>query len=410
MKAEEGGLTVKRILIVSHAMEIGGAERALLGLLDSLDPGRVSVDLFLLRHEGELLDLIPEYVHLLPPIPAYTVLARPIVQTIKEGHLLLSGARLIGKFRAMCYDKKHGLTESGVALEYSHKYTKRFMPPIAPDAEYDLDISFLTPHYFAAEKVRAKKKIAWIHTDYSVVQVDTASELKMWGAYGYIASISDDVTKAFLSVFPSLEDRIVKIENILPKALIDHQAGDFSAEGEMPRDGAIRLLSIGRFGSAKNFDNVPDICRRILETGLNVKWYLIGYGGDEALIRQRIREAGMEDRVVILGKKDNPYPYIKACDLYVQPSRYEGKAVTVREAQMLGRPVAITRYATSASQLEDGLDGIIVPMDNAGCAAGIAALLRDPERMKALSAACARRDYTNGEEVRKIYGILEREA
>ena len=401
---------MKRILIVSHAMEIGGAERALLGLLDSLDPGRVSVDLFLLRHEGEVLDLIPEYVHLLPPIPAYTVLARPIVQTIKEGHLLLSGARLIGKFRAMCYDKKHGLTESGVALEYSHKYTKRFMPPIAPDAEYDLVISFLTPHYFAAEKVRAKKKIAWIHTDYSVVQVDTASELKMWGAYGYIASISDDVTKAFLSVFPSLEDRIVKIENILPKALIDHQAGDFSAEGEMPRDGAIRLLSIGRFGSAKNFDNVPDICRRILETGLNVKWYLIGYGGDEALIRQRIREAGMEDRVVILGKKDNPYPYIKACDLYVQPSRYEGKAVTVREAQMLGRPVAITRYATSASQLEDGLDGIIVPMDNAGCAAGIAALLRDPERMKALSAACARRDYTNGEEVRKIYGILEREA
>ena len=400
---------MKRILIVSHAMEIGGAERALLGLLSSVDPSRGSVDLFLLRHEGELLDLIPDYVHLLPPIPAYTVLARPIAQTVKEGHLLLSGARLIGKFRAMRYDKNHGLTESGVALEYSHKYTKRFMPPIAPDAEYDLAISFLTPHYFAAEKVRAKKKVAWIHTDYSVVRVDAASELKMWGAYGYIASISDDVTKAFLSVFPSLEDRIVKIENILPKALIDRQTGDFSAEGEMPRDGAIRLLSIGRFGSAKNFDNVPDICRRILETGLNVKWYLIGYGGDEALIRQRILEAGMEDRVVILGKKDNPYPYIKACDLYVQPSRYEGKAVTVREAQMLGRPVVITRYATSASQLEDGLDGIIVPMDNVGCAAGIAALLRDPERMKALAAACSRRDYTNGEEVRKIYGILERE-
>ena len=136
---------MKRILIVSHAMEIGGAERALLGLLSSVDPSRVSVDLFLLRHEGELLDLIPDYVHLLPPIPAYTVLARPIAQTVKEGHLLLSGARLVGKFRARCYDKKHGLTESGVALEYSHKYTKRFMPPIATDAEYDLAISFLTP-------------------------------------------------------------------------------------------------------------------------------------------------------------------------------------------------------------------------------------------------------------------------
>ena len=117
----------------------------------------------------------------------------------------------------------------------------------------------------------------------------------------------------------------------------------------------------------------------------------------------------MEDRVIILGKKDNPYPYIRACDLYVQPSRYEGKAVTVREAQLLGKPVVITNYATSGSQLEDGVDGVIVPMDNKGCAAGIAALLRDPGRMEELAKVCSRRDYTNAEEVRKIYGILEKE-
>lgn len=88
---------------------------------------------------------------------------------------------------------------------------------------------------------------------------------------------------------------------------------------------------------------------------------------------QKITEAGMQERVIILGKKDNPYPYMRACELYVQPSRYEGKAVTVREAQLLGKPVVITSYATSASQLEDGVDGVVVPMDNAGCAAGIAA-------------------------------------
>ena len=117
---------------------------------------------------------------------------------------------------------------------------------------------------------------------------------------------------------------------------------------------------------------------------MNVKWYLIGYGGDEPLIRQKITEAGMQERVIILGKKDNPYPYMRACDLYVQPSRYEGKAVTVREAQLLGKPVLITRYVTSASQLEDGVDGVIAPMDNEGCAAGIAALLRDPSRMQRL--------------------------
>lgn len=398
---------MKKILIVSHAMELGGAERALLGLLGCIDPSQASVDLFLLRHEGELLDLIPDYINLLPPVPAYTVLARPIVQTLKEGHLLLSAARLVGKLRAKQYDRKHGLTESGVAIEYSHKYTRRFMPPIQPEVEYDLAISFLTPHYFVAEKVRAKKKIAWIHTDYSVVQVNVTSELAMWSRYDSIASISDNVTETFLSVFPSLKERIILIENILPRTLINRQADAFAVNEEMPNDGSVKLLSIGRFSNPKNFDNVPDICRRILEAGLDIKWYLIGYGGDEPLIRRKIAEAGMEDRVIILGKKENPYPYIKACDLYVQPSRYEGKAVTVREAQMLCKPVVITRYATSASQLEDGVDGVIVPMDNEGCAEGIAQLLNDPERMQKLSAACAQRDYTNAQEAEKIYRIME---
>lgn len=144
-----------------------------------------------------------------------------------------------------------------------------------------------------------------------------------------------------------------------------------------------------------------------MENGLDVKWYLIGYGGDEPLIRQKITEAGMQERVIILGKKDNPYPYMRACDLYVQPSRYEGKAVTVREAQLLGKPVLITRYVTSASQLEDGVDGVIAPMDNEGCAAGIAALLRDPARMQQLSEKCASRDYTNSAEIEKIYALME---
>ena len=115
----------------------------------------------------------------------------------------------------------------------------------------------------------------------------------------------------------------------------------------------------------------------------------------------------MQDHVFNLGKKANPYPYFMACDVYLQPSRYEGKAVTVREAQLLHKPVVITDFSTSGSQLEDGVDGVIVPMDNEGCAAGLAALLRDPERMRMLSQNCAERDYTNSAEIRKIYALIE---
>lgn len=123
-------------------------------------------------------------------------------------------------------------------------------------------------------------------------------------------------------------------------------------------------------------------------------WYIIGFGSDEQLIRRRIAECGMENRVILLGKKENPYPYIKACDLYVQPSRYEGKCVTVREAQMLGKPIVITNYETAKSQLENGVDGIIVPLDNQKCAEGILNLLKCDGLLDALVSNCRKRDYS----------------
>lgn len=398
---------MKQILIVSHAMELGGAERSLLGLLNVLDPKRYKIDLFLLRHEGELLEYIPEYVHVLPKVAAYTVLARPMKDTLREGHFWLTGVRLYAKIKAARYNKKHQYKDSAVALEYSHKYIKRYMPKINPTVEYDLAISFLTPHYFVAEKVRAKKKIAWIHTDYKKVQINIPSETVMWGKYDYIASISEEVSKSFLEVCPSLRSKLILIENILPERLIKRQAMELDVTKEMPviEDG-FRLLSIGRYCTAKNFDNVPAICSCLLKKGFKVKWYIIGFGGDEELIRQKIAAAKMEEYVILLGKKENPYPYIRACDLYVQPSRYEGKSVTVREAQMFAKPVVITAYPTSGSQLEDGVDGVVVPMDNEGCADGIAKLLNDPKKMQSLSEACRRRDYSNQKEVEKLYELL----
>lgn len=394
----------KRILIFSHALELGGAERSLIGLLDSIDANAYDVDLFLMRHEGEMMGMISPNVNLLPEVPAYRVLARPMAVTLKERHLLLTSARLMGKVAAIRYDKRHGYQESAVGLEYSHKYTCCLMPPIQQNTQYDLAISFLTPHYFVANKVRALQKIAWIHTDYSQIHVNVESERKMWSAYDHIASISPAVTESFVKSFPSLRDKVISIENILPAKLLIRQAQEPPIG--MDADG-IKLVSVGRYCTAKNFDNVPDICARLVAQGLNVFWYLIGFGPDEALIRRKIEEANMSSRVILLGKKENPYPYIKGCDLYVQPSRYEGKSVAVREAQMLGKPVAITAYATSSSQLENGADGVIVPMDNAGCALKIADLLRNPEKLAQLSSICTERDYTNSAEVEKLYAWME---
>lgn len=397
---------MKHILIFSHGLALGGAERALIGLLHALDYERVHVDLFLMHHDGELMGQIPEQVNLLPEKPPYAALAVPFSTVLRKGQLGVGLGRFLGKLAARRRERVLEIgSDSAVSLECSHKYTRFFMPPVG-NREYDLAVSFLTPHYFVAEKVRAKRKIAWIHTDYTKIKVDRESELAMWSRYDHIASISDTVSECFCQVFPELRDKLVKIENILPAALI-RSAAKADCPADMPKDGSIRLLSIGRYCVAKNFDNVPDICRRIRERGLDIKWYLIGFGGDEALIRSKIAEAGMEEHVIMLGKRDDPYPYIAHCDLYAQPSRYEGNSVTVHEAQILEKPVVITRYATSASQLTDGVDGVIVPMDNDGCAAGIAKLLRDPGAMIRLREGCAEQDYSNSREASILLQILE---
>ena len=397
-----------RIFIAMHYMEIGGAETALIGLLNALDPNRVDVDLFLYDHRGEMMQFIPEWINLLPQIPKYSVLERPIVELVKRGFWGIAAGRLWAKYISkVAYKRSGSKLENNGGLDKMSKCTAPLLPRINQSVTYNLAISFLTPHRIVAEKVKAKKKIAWIHTDYTRVWVDAEDELIVWQKYDYVASISGDVTNTFLQVFPSLAPKIVEIENILSPTFVRKRAELQNVDKEFRHEGAITLLSVGRFSDAKNYDNVPDICKRLIgKTKLNIKWYIIGYGGDEALIRHKIKEAGMEEHVILLGKRSNPYPYIKACDIYVQPSRYEGKSVTVREAQMLCKPVVVTNYPTAPSQIRSGIDGVIVPMDNEGCANGLAEVICDKPLQERIIAHLKTHDYGNESEVEKIYTLI----
>ena len=155
-------------------------------------------------------------------------------------------------------------------------------------------------------------------------------------------------------------------------------------------------------------EDIPFLCRRIREKGLDVKWYIIGYGSKEIeeVVRENAEKEGVADHVVILGKKENPYPYIQACDLYVQPSRYEGKSITVREAQILCKPVIITNYPTAKSQVLDGVDGVIVPMEIEPCAEKMAEFIADVPKQRRIVEYLQTHDYGNENEVNKIYDLL----
>lgn len=397
-----------RIIVLIHYMELGGAEMALLGLLHGLDAKKVDVDLFVYSHRGELMKFVPEWINVLPEKADYASLEAPVGEAVSRGQLGLVAGRTVAKYLHK-FKTRRGVPQGKddiSIMQYIGDFTVPFLSEINPEVEYDLCISFLIPHNIGAQKVRAKKRLAWIHTDYATVFVDAQREFSVWNAYDSIAAISENVSKGFVEVFPALEPKLFQMENILSNEFVRRRAGAQDVSGELT--GRVNLLSVGRFCNAKNYDNLPDICRRIVEKGIDLKWYIIGYGGQEELIKNKIREAGMEERVVLLGKKENPYPYIKACDVYVQPSRYEGKSVTVREAQILGKPVVVTNYPTASSQINDGIDGVIVPLDNQGCADGLAAFIGNAQLQKQIVEHLAGHDFSGEAEVEKIYRLLEK--
>jgi len=428
------------VLLLMHYMELGGAEASILGLLQSVDPKRADVDVFIYAHKGELMpyidplcssDISPSLGrvgqstfikkwNLLPEEEIYSLLEEPIAFCIKKGYWRLALARLWGRWETQRYSKKNtrGL-ESNAHVTFQQHRTVKCLPMINPVVEYDLAISFLTPHYIVLDKVRAKKKLGWIHTDYTNVFINREMELRMWERLDVISSISPDVTDKFVQVFPSLKDRVIDIENILSPRFI--RLRSLEECPVLEKDPCLKLLTIGRYSYAKKMEDIPYLCRRLVESGLDVHWYIIGYGSEEIeqQILQAIQDEGMRDRVIMLGKQSNPYPYIRCCDVYVQPSRYEGKSITVREAQILCKPVIVTHYPTATSQVRAtpnlprregviiGCDGMIVPLEKEACAESMIEVLKDKELITSLSEYLREHDYGNEDEIEKIYALCK---
>lgn len=389
-----------RILVIGPGMEIGGVERSLLGILDTL---QWNVDLFLYAHTGEFMPYLSGKTNLLPESRLLALVNEPIASLLRGGHLLVGFLRVISKAYGDARARVKG-TES-INTTLCRKLLTRLIPRL--EGEYDIALGFFAPHYFLLDKVSARIKVGWVHTDYTNTKErpDVSFMLPMWERLDYIACVSQDVKKSFDAVYPSLSHKTLVVENVLSPELVHEQAEEFMPE--WPDDEGLRILSVGRFCNAKAFDLIPEVCARSCD--LNFRWYLIGYGPDEHLIRDQIKRHGVEGRVIVLGKKTNPYPYMKACDIYAQPSRYEGKAVTVVEAQILNKPVMIARYATSSSQLEEGVDGHICELGVEGIAEGIRFMIEHPEYRKKLILGTKRRDYRNAEGIRRLLDLVAHE-
>lgn len=396
---------MRNILITSFDMSIGGVERSLINMLNSFDYDNFNVDLKLCRNEGELFNLINPKVNILPETKEWKTFGTPLLNVIKNGEYGLASARMIAKLKGLYIKrfkriKEIGYYQSQLANHLSNKYIENI------DREYDIAISYVWPHDRVAYKVKAKKKIAWIHTDYSTIFVNRKLDLKVWSMFDYIVSISKDCTETFKKIYPSLKDKIIQIENIRSynfiKTMAEQDIDDFTMDKDY-----IKLLTVGRLCHQKGIDNAIKAMKIIKYKGINnIKWYVIGYGPDQDKLQNLIKLNNLDDYFIMLGKRTNPYPYMKKCDIYIQPSRYEGKAVTIIEAQILGKPVLITNYPTASSQLKHNIDGYITDQSIEGIVDGVEKLIYDCELRKKLEKNTKEFDYSNFEELEKLYEIM----
>lgn len=392
---------MKKVLISSFDLEVGGVERSLINMLNNFNYEKNEVDLILYNHKGEFMNYLDKRVNLLEENKKYKTIREPIVDVLKSGHLNLFLGRVKAKYKVKNYIKTEDV-EDVRQMQYMWKYSIEYFPHIEKD--YDIAISYLWPHYFVAEKVKAKIKVAWIHTDFSKINTDKEEDIKIWEKFNYICAVSEECKRTFLEKYPEFKEKVLVLENITSVEFIKQMTNEKIEE--MKNEDEFKILSIARFSYAKGIDNAVLALKKLKDKGYkNIKWYVIGYGGEEDKIKDLIKKNDLEENFILLGKKINPYPYIKACDLYVQPSRYEGKAVTVGEAQILSKPVIITNYSTAKSQVKDMVDGYICSMSIEGLANSIEELYMREDIREKLIQNCKKIDYSNVEEIDKLYKL-----
>lgn len=393
----------KKILITSFDMEIGGVERSLVSMLRNFDYENYHVDLHLHSHTGPLMELIDPRVTVLSELQSCKTFRKGIKDTLLSRFPLLAMKRLVARFQAKRFARQQGSCDAGY-YQYQRIWDSCSSYVERIDTEYDVAISYLWPHHFTAFNVTAKIKVAWIHTDYSTINIDVARDVEVWQQFDYIISISDACTDAFLEIHPSLKNKIIVVENLTNPDYVKLMAQK-SLEKKLS-DG-FNLVSVGRLCRAKAFDQAVEVLAELDNRGYkNINWYIIGEGGDRSIIENKIKQYQLEERFILLGSTTNPYPYMRAADIYLQPSRYEGKAVTVSEALILAKPVIITNYPTAKSQIDNGVNGIICEQSVSDISDAIIDLYKSKDKRQQLIAFNQQLNHTNIDELQKLYHII----
>lgn len=395
---------MKRILFVIHRMGMGGAEKSLISLLESLPRDKWEMDLLVASPYGEHMAEIPEYVHPVKrdsSVYAFENLSVPFKRRTKK---VSSLSDLWHQLRWELVGKR-----SNPKLAHDERRWQAWGRDIpALKQEYDLAVSYMHGlcNYYVIDKVKAKRKILWIHTEFARLGYDTEFERRYFEKADAVATISQSCARNIREIFPDMTEKIVVLENISAADRIRELAEKKTDDAYFTYDGT-RILSIGRLNPVKNFSLAIQAAKLMKARGEKFLWYILGEGALRQSLTEEIAAADVADCVKLAGERSNPYPYIAQCDVFVQSSLNEGKSIALDEAKILYRPIVVTNYATVTGSITDGVNGSIVRMEAEDMAQAILALLRNKALAEAYGAELKREKAGNAEEVRKYIALFE---
>lgn len=371
----------KKILIVSDSLNMGGLEKCLINLCDNFDYDKYEVDLYLFNEGRTLLPKLNKNVHLLPDSPYYKDVYNLSISTslktlLKKRKFRFAWYRLIRFIRIRFRDYKYRNVDWEIMQQTM----------LQLDQKYDVAIGFAegTSCYYVANCVQADIKIGWIHTDLKKVDHNRKLDQQAFEILDRVATVSQNSLNSLMELHESCKDKFVCIK--LP-GLMDYETINMLAKDPnqmMTEEGVVRILSVGRLVELKGFHLCVPVCKRLIDEGYKIKWYVAGEGDFRTTLEAEIEKYGVKDNFILLGNCSNPYTYINSADICVQPSSYEGYSVAVFEEKCFKKPVVATNIPSNFEMIRDGINGLLVNRDSIEIYRAVKYLLDNKEKMKVL--------------------------
>lgn len=264
------------------------------------------------------------------------------------------------------------------------RFAERLAAKRYADERFDVAVNYLEtePPDFLLNHIKAEKYIQWYHTDVANLDdpKDTDRLIPHILRMDALICVSEAAGQSFAARYPQLSEKIRVLYNFFDAGAIKEAAAvpfSYPAGGEV-------LLSVGRMTEPKKYLRFLDVLARLEREGFDLQWHVLGEGYQREEIEARIGELGLGNRVFLDGVTDNPYKYMKNCDLFVLPSGWEGFPTVTVEAKLLGCPVLATDVAGIREQLIHGKTGWIVENNETAIYEGLKQLLLHPELRESL--------------------------